>query len=382
VSVSKIVDLAIASFDDDETCVLCTVVRLDGSGYGRPGARLLLTRSGEREGYISGGCLEKDLCRRVWTATQNGPQLIVLDTRGNSVEGQRYGTGCEGLVHVLCQRVDRHHPAAIDVLHQVDVQRKVAKLLTVYRSESPSYRVGSQWTEADLSNQLPTCVRDKFHAINRNASIAFSDDLGNEVDVAIEIIRPRRELLIFGAGDDVIPVVQAASVLDWKVTVVGHRPELANVARFPNARVECGPHHVVAESLRLTERTDVVVMTHDFARDEDLLPVLLDSPVRSIGMLGPKRRLGRLVRELYRRGRKLSHDDIARIRSPIGLDIGAITPAEIAMAIMAELIALPSGRLGQPLHDRIEPLHEPVPHLVESTSNLRPMVVGSTTVPG
>ncbi|TWT93125.1 XdhC family protein [Neorhodopirellula pilleata] len=379
-SVSKIVDLAIMSFEDDETCVLCTVVRLDGSGYGRPGARLLLTPSGEREGYISGGCLEKDLCRRVWEATNNGPRLIVLDTRGNSVEGQRYGTGCEGLVYVLCQRVDRSHPAAIDVLRRVQEQRQDAKLLTIYRSDSSDYHVGDQWTEASFADQLPPSVSQEFRSVSRNASIVFTDEAGNEVEAAIEIIRPRRELVIFGAGDDVIPVVQAASVLDWEVTVVGHRPELADPSRFPTARVQCGPHHLVARSLSLSERTDVVVMTHDFARDGELLPVLLDSPVRSIGLLGPKRRLGRLVQELYKRGRKLSDNDIARLRSPIGLDIGAISPAEIAMAIMAELIAMPgelisqpgerisqtTGRIGQPLHDRLEPLHEPVPHLVAS----------------
>ena len=86
--------------------------------------------------------------------------------------------------------------------------------------------------------------------------------------------------------------------------------------------------------------------------------VLLDSPVRSIGLLGPKRRLGRLVTELYQRGRKLSDADIDRIRSPIGLDIGAISPAEIAASIVAELIAISRDRNGGFLHLRREPIHE------------------------
>lgn len=367
-SVSKIIDLAIASFEDDQTCVLCTVVRLDGSGYGRPGTRLLLTHSGQREGYISGGCLEKDLCRRVWAETQSGPRLIALDTRGNSVEGQRYGTGCEGVVYVLCQRIDRRDQAAIAVLRRVNEEARDARLLTIYCSESPAYRIGEQWTEDTLSDRLPESIHQQVRSANRNASISFTDESGNIIEAAIEAIRPRRQLVIFGAGDDVIPVVQAVAVLDWQVTVVGHRPELADATRFPTARVRCGPLPVVAKSLSLTDRTDVVVMTHDFARDDELLPVLLDSSVRSIGLLGPKRRLGRLVQGLYQRGRTLSDDDIARLRSPIGLDIGAITPAEIAMSIMSELIALPSGRLGQPLHDRLKPLHDPAPHLVEAAS--------------
>ncbi len=103
-------------------------------------------------------------------------------------------------------------------------------------------------------------------------------------------------------------------------------------------------------------------MTHDFDRDLEIMDVLLDSPVRSIGLLGPKRRLGRLVTQLHQRGRKLSHRDIDRIRSPLGLDIGAISPAEIAMSIVAELIALSRERQGGFLHMRRQPLHQSSSH--------------------
>jgi len=105
-----------------------------------------------------------------------------------------------------------------------------------------------------------------------------------------------------------------------------------------------------------------VIMTHDFDRDVELMGVLLDSPVRSIGLLGPKRRLGQLLTRLHHRGRKISDRDIDRIRSPLGLDIGANSPAEIATSIVAELIALSRERQGGFLHQRRQPIHQSNEH--------------------
>lgn len=365
-NLQKILELADDAFDVGETGVLCTVVRLDGSGYGRPGARLLLTDSGRRQGYISGGCLEKDLCRRVWDATRDGDKLIAFDTRGNSVRPSRYRSGCEGVVYVLCQRVDRKRAAALDILRDVERVGQETKLLTIYRSESSAFSIGEQWTQPP-TERLSKSLIDRFNRCTRNGSIEFQDKHGNSVEGAVEILRPRRRIIIFGAGDDVIPVAAAATSLGWHTTVVGHRPELADATRFPNANVVCGPMRRVAKSLTIGQATDVVVMTHDFDRDVHLVPAILDSPARSIGLLGPKRRLANLVAALYQSGRALSDDEIRRIRSPIGLDIGAISPEEIAMSIIAELVAMPTHRNGQSLHQRASSLHEPSPHWVASS---------------
>ncbi len=368
---------AIAAYDAGETSVLCTVVRLDGSGYGQPGARLFLSESGERIGYISGGCLEKDLCHRVWDATAAGPKLIAFDTRGNSVEVSRYNTGCEGVVYVLCQRVDNQQATVIHRILDAGTKEHEIRLLTVYRSDSKFAKVGdtvgftndrtSQPTfavgELTLHSEVAIALFDKLRSADRNYSFVWHDCDNDVIEAAIEIISPPRRLVIFGAGDDVIPVYNACLAMDWRVTIVGHRPELTQQHRFPGAEVICGPMHRIAEDFlsrgsHLNEHTDVIIMTHDFDRDVDLMDVLLRSPVRSIGLLGPKQRLGRLVTRLYQRGRKLSDADINRIRSPIGLDIGAISPTEIATSIVAELIALSRQRHGGSLHLRRRPIHE------------------------
>ncbi len=384
----ELLEQVIAAHEAGEACVLCTVVRLDGSGYGRPGARLFLSDSGDRLGFISGGCLEKDLCRRVWDATAAGPKLIAFDTSGNSVDIPRYNTGCEGIVYVFCQRINDNLAAMIRLILNATSRGDEIRLLTVYRSESNFAQVGDSLVLDDgnchqisiagetratfqsneaYPSQVSSALVAKLQSASRNSSFALHDSNGDVIESAIEIISPQQRLVIFGSGDDVIPVSLASVALGWRVTVVGHRAELTQLQRFPGAEVHCGPMHEIAEQLlfrgtHFSDSTDAIIMSHDFDRDVELLDVLLDSPVRTIGLLGPKRRLGRLLTQLHQRGRKLSDRDIDRIRSPLGLDIGANSPVEIATSIVAELIALSRERQGGLLHVQRQPIHQSNSH--------------------
>lgn len=368
-------ELAESAIEHEEEYLLATVVRLDGSGYGRPGAKLLMTSSGERAGYVSGGCLEKDLCQRAWTATEQGPKLIAFDTRGNSVDIGKYNTGCDGVVFVLCQRFHGIVAPVLVAMRQAAETGEAARCALVYRSDSDEFPLGMSAIDCSEGSTIRDPQRKGAPGPDRSAlleiargshqtkSVVTSDGTGAAVEIFVEVIEPSIELLIFGTGDDVLPLHDISARLGWRMTIVGRRPELANSARFPRATVHCGFAEQIAPSLAIGENTCAVLMTHDFELDSRLLPVLLDSPARHIGILGPKRRLGKLVWRLAARGRAIRDDETERIHAPLGLDIGATCPEEIAISLVAEIISRRRNRAGGFLHDRLLPLN--APHVME-----------------
>ena len=308
------------ALDPDGTAAICTVVRVTGSAYGRPGARLILTPDGRKAGYVSGGCLEKELARRVWEATADGPATLAFDTRGNpQTPGGAYNAGCDGVVEVLCERL------------------------------------GSPGDPGGL-------------AAARRA-VATGEPVEWTAGAFTQVIEPPRPLTIFGAGDDARPLCELAGVLGWAVTVVGKQPDLAVPARFPAAdRALCAEPAAALGRLNLRPHAAAVVLTHDYAGDVRLLPGLLGSAVGYVGLLGPKRRAGRLMTDLHAAGRLPDDAALAKLKTPVGLDIGARTPEEIAAAVVAEIIAHFRGRPGGALADRSAPIHDPVADAAEAAT--------------
>ena len=299
-----------------ETAAVCTVVRVTGSAYGRPGARLILTPNGERAGYVSGGCLETELARRVWGATADGPAVLAFDTRGNPrTPGGRYNAGCDGVIEVLCERLVTGGEGGLD---------------------------------------------DVRTAIETSEPIARRVSLPGDAGTFEETVEPPRPVTIFGAADDARPLCELAGVLGWSVTVVGRRGDLAVRGRFPDAaRVLHADPAEALPRVPLRPHAAAVVMTHDYAGDLALLPALLASDIGYVGMLGPKRRIGRMLTDLHAAGRLPPPTQLEKLRTPIGLDIGAKTPAEIAAAVAAEIVAHFRGRPGGFLTDRTAPVHDP-----------------------
>ncbi|MEO5956156.1 MAG: XdhC family protein, partial [Nitrospiraceae bacterium] len=147
--------------------------------------------------------------------------------------------------------------------------------------------------------------------------------------------------------------------LGWHVTVVDPRPGHAIRTRFPlaDALIVCRPEEV-CERIALDRSTVAVVMTHNFLHDAELLRALVPSPLRYLGLLGPKQRAQRLLDGVREQGVVLSQSHPGLIYGPMGLDIGADTPDEIALAVIAEIQAVLTGRLGGMLRTREGPLHE------------------------
>jgi xanthine/CO dehydrogenase XdhC/CoxF family maturation factor len=165
-------------------------------------------------------------------------------------------------------------------------------------------------------------------------------------------------LVIFGATPNALPLVRLVKELGWHVTVVDHRPAYARPDRFPLAdEVLLCQAEEVKEKVLLTRRTLAVVITHNYLYDEELLPTLLDSSVRYIGILGSKSRTEKLLADLSHEGMSVEDAGLQRIHSPIGLDIGAEAPEELALAIVSEIQAFLTQHTAGFLKNRTTPLH-------------------------
>jgi xanthine dehydrogenase accessory factor len=180
----------------------------------------------------------------------------------------------------------------------------------------------------------------------------------DEITAFIEFIAPPVSLVIVGAGNDVMPLVDMATIVGWDTTVVDGRPNYATTERFTSScRVLVAKPNEVLDAISIDEQTVFVLMTHNYNYDKALLQVLIDKNVFYVGMLGPKKKLERMLNELKQEGVSLSKEQVSSIHSPVGLDIGAETPEEIALSIMAEIKAVLAGRQATSLKNKAEGIH-------------------------
>jgi xanthine dehydrogenase accessory factor len=348
--------------------VLATVVNVEGSAYRQPGARMLVRADGKRVGTISGGCLEADIIERSWELTAaGGPALVRYDSRDEEthddlLQDWGFGMGCNGAVDVLLERIDPASPPEYLLgLAEAMSRRQTVVLATVFaRDGNGSAEVGCRILvegESRPSGPLPIfkAARETLDAgRSRVLTVEFPE---GSAAVFCERIAPPPHLLILGAGHDAMPLVRLAAETGWMVSVCDRRSAMATAERFPRA---AAVHAVpTEESLAVLAHAPdaAVVMTHRYPEDVKLLRLLVSSPVRYIGVLGPRHRTERLLRaaEIER-----SLGLATRLHAPIGLDLGAETPEQIALAIVAEATAVLNGYAGGKLRDKGGRIHEPV----------------------
>ena len=340
--------------------VLATVVNVEGSAYRRPGARMFVSQTGETVGTISGGCLEADVVERSWELTVgNQPHLIRYDSRVQddadaADDDWGFGMGCNGAVDVLLERIDPDRlPDYVQFLRAAAAAHRPAVMGTVFASASASsgMRIGDRIFAGDSSN-----TRDCAFSLGANEVLATGISAVREVDgvrVFFEFIAPPPVFLICGAGHDVIPLSRLASMTGWSVYIADRREVLATADRFPQAD---GVYAVPpAETLTVLPHPPdaAVVMTHRYPEDVKLLAMLVESPAKYIGVLGPQKRTDRLLRSAGLDSSVFGE----RLHAPVGLDLGAETPEEIALAILAEATAALHGRAGGRLRDSGGPIH-------------------------
>ena len=354
---------------------LATVVNVTGSAYRRPGARMLIAADGQTVGSVSGGCLERDVLNQAQRVLQwNKPRVVTYDSMSDDDIVWEFNLGCNGIVDVLIEPLPYKGKAdLLAFLADCLDHRQAGIVATVFGVEGPmKATIGNRLM---LSEQQPAIhdIRDDdlAEAIRGDARLALESGTPKvtmyamatgRADVFIEVIQPPVPLVIFGAGHDAVPLVRFAKELGWHVTVVDPRPGYATRTRFPLADtlIVCRPEEVYAH-IKIQRCTVAVVMTHNYIHDAELLRTLLPSPLRYLGLLGPKRRAQRLLHEAREKGVLLSESNLDLVYGPIGLDIGADTPEVIALAVVAEIQTVLAGRLGGMLRTREGPLHEQSP---------------------
>ena len=351
--------------------VLATVVKVDGSAYRRPGARMLLTAEGRRLGVISGGCLESHLLDVAWDLTRERSIAITqYDTTSDVDVVFGSGAGCRGVIHVMLERLEAGAgPDRMAFREACRGARRTGVLATVIgRSSGLEVNVGEQvmlgpdgTVTSTITNHsvLQQVLADaRSCALDDGPRVTTYTLSSGTAEVFQEVIAPPTSLLVFGAGPDAAPLVRLAKELGWHVSVMDMRPAFLSRERFPLADqlVPVMPEAVL-RGVSMDPKTVAVVMSHDFLQDLATLESLLSQPLKYLGILGPKSRTERLLSELASHGRSASEEVLQRLHAPVGLDIGAEAPGEIALAIVAEIQAVLRGRSGGGLRERAGSIH-------------------------
>lgn len=372
---SEIAKLLLAlNLTNDEDVVVATVVKVEGSAYRRPGARMLIPRLGSSVGTVSGGCLEGDLTKKAWWLTEGGDPVIraystgIADGDSGEEEELAFGLGCNGTVHILLERVHANQeylPAIL--LRQIEQHRRAAVLATVIGSSVLSVRIGERIAlgpDGYLHTQLrheklaEHLVPDLSRVRKMEVSATQRYELPNgAVEVLFEFLPAPRRLVIFGAGHDALPLVAMAKHQDWHVTVIDSRKHFARRDRFPEADEVLNLD--LAQVYDLDEMLNgaaVVVMSHSLTQDSHWLELALRYAPSYIGQLGPRSRTERLLDEMGAWSRELP--SFRQLHYPMGLDIGGDSPASVALSVLAEITASFNTRDGAMLKNRIAPIHD------------------------
>lgn len=348
----------------ERKAALATVVWVEGSSYRRPGARMLITDDGRWEGAISGGCLEGDALRKARQVMRGGlPIVVTYDTMDDGANSFGVGLGCNGIIDILIEPIDpadAHNP--VGVLRDFVQQRDVRVLATILKADDATHLTpGSRFVLTGQDSNAPHWLCDEMRDVfgtGKPLTKSFFTELGT-VEVFIERIDPGIELIIFGAGYDVVPVAKLARELGWQVTVTDDCVAHLSPKRFPVATcVLFADRAAVIDQLTITGRTAAVLMSHNFNYDRAVLQALLTTDVPYIGMLGPRKRFDKMRDEFEKAGPFVDPATFDRVHAPIGLDLGAETPDEIALSIIAEVKTFFARGSGGFLKDKAGPIHE------------------------
>lgn len=299
--------------------VLATVVDLEGSSYRKPGVRMLLSSDKKITGAVSGGCVEKEVQRRAQSVFNDGkPKVITYDGR--------YRLGCEGVLYILLESVYLSSEFITTFSNHLSA-RKPFIITSYYKREDEVYdNFGSV---IQFNNNVTLPFSKSFNPSEKNNNLFFEQKL-----------QPLFRLLIVGGEHDAVKLSNQATLLGWEVDVITSIKDPKQLADFPTAKSVIAQTPEVIQLTNINENTAVVIMNHNFTYDLRWIIKLQEQNPVYIGILGAAKRREKLLNELFDLAPDVTDDFLEKIHTPAGLNIGAETPEEIALSILAEILSV------------------------------------------
>lgn len=353
--------------DPQEKTALGTLVKVEGSAYRRIGARMYVSESGQWIGGISGGCLEGDALKRAKIAIlKNESSIVVYDTTEDDPHQIGVGLGCNGRIEVLFTPIDRTDKNnQIEFLKQITDRREATVLLQVLHVKGGDKKLRGQFysrnhftdlaqiidiPEAEILQKITTVVHRR-----KSRVCTFENKSGAQFEILVELIRPKIKLICVGDNYDVNAFMGIASELGWEINVVGKPRKFSKIIHKYAQKTYSLTE---AENLEFDNYTAVVMMSHDYKTDFNLLKKYLKKNLPYLGMLGPKKRFIKMQDELTAAGENINLEELPNLYAPVGIDIGAESPEEIALSVAGEIIAVFRQRNGGFLRERKGSIHE------------------------
>jgi len=296
--------------------VLATVVALEGSSYRRPGVRMLIREDGKRTGAVSGGCVEKEIIRQAQSIfSDDMPKMMVYDGR--------YRLGCEGVLYILIEPFVPS-PAFLDAFNDVLNNRAQFNIVSTFTKEEGNH--------SDLGSFF-IFGEEKF-------AVRPGVVLDNKRTLFEQEMNPCFKLVIIGAEHDAVQLCSFASLAGWEVTIVAAAAEEKSINDFPGASLFLAEEPEMLSIKLIDKQTAIVLMTHSYVRDLKYLLAIKKSRPIYLGLLGPTQRREKLLNEFIEHYPEVSDTFLDIIHGPAGLDIGAETAQEIALAILSEILSV------------------------------------------
>jgi xanthine dehydrogenase accessory factor len=351
----EVIQEAARLLEQGQPCVLATVVRTRGSTPQKPGAKLVVRADGTALGTLGGGCVEGD----IWFAASEmlrrnqGPQF--KDYYLNEDIAARDGLVCGGTMYFFLDPLNRDDflPYARDILHAYQ-GGPVVGTATIVKANDPSL-MGKRLLLRDdgsIHGSLgaPTLDREAADAIRQVADLGNNTYLvaDNGVELFIEGFTTPPTLVIMGGGHVGKAMYHAALPLGFRIYVVDDRPDFASKERFPDAAgAVLAPFEKGLDQVPINANTYIVVATRGHRQDDLALEAAIQTPATYVGLMGSKRKTLLIYKHLLKKG--YSPDALRKVKAPVGLDIGALTPEEIAVSVLAEIIMVRRGGKGGPM---------------------------------